>query len=99
MEIRIASSAKKELKEIEEYISQDNPTKAKEVVNEIVKSFRTIQKFPNCGTLLSNKIACDKNFRYIIKYSYAIIYKLNSEYISVNRILHLKRDFSAIDFN
>ena len=88
-----------DIEEIKDYIATDSEVNAQEVVNKIWNSIEQIEIFPNSGNLLENRINRKTNCRYALVYSYAIVYEVQGEQILIKTVLHLKRDFSAIDFN
>ncbi|MBQ8749338.1 MAG: type II toxin-antitoxin system RelE/ParE family toxin [Clostridia bacterium] len=99
MKFRIAKQVFEDIEEIVNYISIDSASNAQKVLNEIWNSIEQIECFPHSGSLLSNKIECKNSFRYVVKYSYAVIYKLLDDEIIISAVLHLKRDFNLMDFN
>ncbi|MGN1227435.1 MAG: type II toxin-antitoxin system RelE/ParE family toxin [Christensenellales bacterium] len=91
------NKVKYDLLKIKEYISQDSIKNAEKVISEIVSSFENIKMFPNSGNNLSSKIECDNKFKYTIEYSYATIYKIEGDVITILTVMHLKRNFSLLD--
>lgn len=88
-----------DLNDIKQYISKDNPEQANKVISENISDIERLQEFPEIGSHLNNKIHINAKYRYIITYSYATIYYLDNSNIYVITVLHLKRDFSAINFD
>lgn len=99
MQIFINPQVFDDLTDIKSYISYDSEIQAQKVVSEILRAVETLADFPQSGALLSNKVRCDKKYRYLIRHSYAIVYKQEKDSVVVVTVLHLKRDFSHIDFN
>lgn len=87
-----------DLLDIKEYIALDSEVEAVKVVSKILGDMERIGEFPDSGTLLSNKVRCDSRYRYIITYSYATIYRVESDAVYVTNVLHLARDFNALKF-
>lgn len=88
-----------DIEDIKDYIATDSEVNAQEVVNKIWNSIEQIEVFPNSGNFLGNRINKKTNCRYILVYSYAIVYEVQKEQVLIKTVLHLKRDFSAIDFS
>jgi len=99
--LRINAIAQKDLFDIKEYITQefDNPTSATKVVSKIIESYETLRKFPMLGGELSNKIDVSTNYRYLVSGNCIVFYKVDSEYVSIYRILDARRDYIKILFN
>ena len=87
-----------DLEDIREYIALDSIEQADKVIRQIVTDIERLQDFPDIGTRLCNKIHIDAKYRYLMTYSYATIYYTDEDNIFVTTVLHLSRDFSAIDF-
>lgn len=87
-----------DLLDIKEYIAIDSEEEAAKVVSKILNDMERISDFPDSGNLLSNKVRCDARYRYIITYSYATIYRVESDAVYITNVLHLARDFNALKF-
>ncbi len=87
-----------DLIDIKASIAEDNPEQADKVVARILHDMERLIDFPESGNKLSNKIRIKVKYRYIITYSYATIYYVDSDSVIVTTVLHLARDFSAIKF-
>ena len=87
-----------DLEDIREYIALDSEEQADKVIRRILSDIERLQEFPNIGTRLCNKVHIDAKYRYLITYSYATVYYTDTENVYVTTVLHLARDFSAIDF-
>jgi toxin ParE1/3/4 len=55
MKLRINPLVAEDLKNIKEYIAEDNPDMALKTVQEIYSQFENIQRFPNIGSELGEK--------------------------------------------
>ncbi len=87
-----------DLIDIKASIAEDSPEQADKVVAQILHDMERLIDFPDSGNKLSNKIRIKVKYRYIITYSYATIYYVDSDAVIVTTVLHLARDFSAIKF-
>jgi addiction module RelE/StbE family toxin len=88
-----------DLLDIKNYISEDSPEEAVKVVSRILDDIERLKDFPESGAKLSYKINLDVKYRYIITYSYATIYYIEGEEVIVTTVLHLARDFSALQWD
>ena len=87
-----------DLVDIKASIAEDSPEQADKVVAQILHDMERLIDFPESGNKLSNKIHIEVKYRYIITYSYATIYYVDSDSVIATTVLHLARDFSAIKF-
>jgi addiction module RelE/StbE family toxin len=93
--------AQKDLLEIKDYIAEelDNPASALKVISKILESMINLKKFPMLGSDLSPKIYISTDYRYLISGNYIVFYRIENQYISVDRILYGKRDYLKIIFS
>ncbi len=98
--IRINPLALQDLIDIKEYITKklDNPDAAVRIVQKIVGSYEKLKDFPEMGVSLNSKIDIPTDYRFLVSNEYIIFYKLEGEYISVHRVLNVKRDYLRILF-
>ena len=72
--------------EIAEYIAQDSPTSAQKWVESIFQVVERLEKFPKSGRIVPEVMQDD--FREIIHGNYRIIYRLQSESVSILTVRH-----------
>lgn len=96
VQIRINPVAANDLKEIKEYISLDNPEAASEIVREIILKIESLIDFPEMGSLITQKINLKSKYRYVICGQFQIFYVHEKGVISIQRILHGKRDIMTL---
>ncbi|MCM1546616.1 MAG: type II toxin-antitoxin system RelE/ParE family toxin [Clostridiales bacterium] len=97
-ELKINPQVYDDLLDIKASIAEDSPEQAEKVVAHILHDLERLKDFPESGNRLSNKISFNVKYRYIITYSYASVYYIESDAVIVTTVLHLARDFSAINF-
>ncbi|MEI8390418.1 MAG: type II toxin-antitoxin system RelE/ParE family toxin [bacterium] len=90
MELILTERAYKDLAEIKEYISLDNPTAAKELLSDFEKALDNLALMPKIGHI--NQTLTNKNVRFLNVKKYVIIYKINDDNIAVIRISSTYRD-------
>lgn len=86
-----------DLIDIKNYISKESTQEADKVVNTILKDIERLKDFPESGARLANKLLVEVKYRYIITYSYATIYYINTENIIIVSVIHMARDFSGLE--
>jgi len=97
--IRINPVAISDVQEIKVYIAEDSPEAAKKIGNLIFTKIEKLADFPNMGASLSSKINIKTDYRYLVCGVYLIFYKIEGEFISVNRVLNGMRDYLSILFS
>jgi toxin ParE1/3/4 len=83
--------AKKSLKSIFYFISEDSNYYAKEVVDTIVGKSDYLQEFPDIGRIVPELNT--KNIRELIVYSYRLIYEIVGTDIHILALIHGKQKF------
>lgn len=84
--------AKKDLRQIHDYIAEDSRFYAKKVINEIVEKSESLNDFPQIGRVVPE--IEDPNIRELFIYSYRLIYETLPENLTILAIVHSKRDFN-----
>ncbi len=94
--IRINPIATCDLQEIKNYISEDSIEAATKTVKDIIEKIEGLIDFPEMGTMLMYKIKLKSKYRYIICDQYIMFYIYENNIISIQRILHGKRDYMSL---
>ena len=97
MILKINPQVYDDLEDIKNYIAEDSISEAEKVVSNILSDIEKLEDFPEIGAYLGNKITCSLKYRYIITHSYATIYSIENNEVIVLTVLHLARDFSALN--
>lgn len=98
MKVIFAKQFYADIVDIKNYISKDSEMNALNVVNKIWEAVERIENFPNSGIMLNDRISEETNCRYMIIYSYAIVYEVVNDEILMKAVIHLKIDFNKIKF-
>ncbi len=90
-----------DLEEIKKYITDElcNEKAALNTVNAIMKSIRRLENFANIGSLLSEYVKFNTDFRYLTCGNYMVFYKHIDNEVYIVRILYGKRNYLNILFN
>ncbi|MFA6941950.1 MAG: type II toxin-antitoxin system RelE/ParE family toxin [Clostridiaceae bacterium] len=94
--IRINPVATADLQEVKTFIAEDNMDAATKVVKEIIKKIESLAELPETGAKLMYKIGFKGKCRYVICGQYLIFYIYEDNIVSIQRILHGKRDYMAL---
>ena len=96
LKLRINPIVVKDLKEIREYIAEDNKEYAARTVQEIYNKFENLQMFPGIGAELSKIVSFQTDYKYAVWEDYVIIYKVGEEYVEIHRVVNRYRDITKI---
>lgn len=76
MKLRINPFVVTDLKEICDYIAEDNADNAARAIEKIYEKFESIQLFPNIGADLLRRVGFRTDYKYTVWNDYVIIYKI-----------------------
>lgn len=96
MKLRINSLVVTDLKDIRDFIAEDNVEKAMETVDEIYGKFENIQLFPGMGADLSKRVNFRTEYKYVVWNDYVIIYKVGKEFVEIYRVVNRYQDITRI---
>lgn len=96
MKLRINPLVVKDLKEIRDYIAEDNPDKAHETIDNIYKTFENVQQFPSIGADLSKRVSFKTEYKYVVWENYIMLYKIGKEYVEIYRVVNRFQDITRI---
>ena len=96
MKLRINPLVVTDLKAIRDYIAEDNPAKATEIINTIYAKFENIQLFPGIGTDLSKRVSFRTDYKYAVWKDYVIVYNVGNEYVEIYRVINRYQDVTRI---
>ena len=96
MKLRINPLVVTDLKDIRDFIAEDNVEKAVETVNEIYGKFENIQLFPGMGADLSKRVNFRTEYKYVVWNDYVILYKAGKEFVEIYRVVNRYQDITRI---
>lgn len=96
LKLRINPLVATDLREIRDYIAEDNPQKATEIIEELCGKFEKVQMFPGIGTDLSKRVHFRTNYKYVVWNNYVIIYRVDEEYVEIYRVINRYQDITRI---
>lgn len=97
--IRLNPLADNDLMEIKASISEDSEAGAIMIMGEILARMESLADFPEQGSPLAPSIGQHSSNRYLLCERYLIFYTYENEIVSVQRVLHARRDYLTILFN
>lgn len=96
MKLRINPLVIADLKDICNFIAEDNPQKAAETIEKIYGKFENIQLFPGIGAELSKRVSFRTEYKYAVWNDYVIIYKIGKEFVEIYRVVNRYQDITRI---
>ena len=96
LKLRITPIVAKDLKNIRDYIAEDNEEYAAKTRKEIYGKFENLQMFPGMGADLFKRVSFRTDYKYAIWEEYVIIYKVGSEYVEIYRVINRYKDITRI---
>lgn len=90
MEYKISIQAKRDIREITDYIKVDSYAAAIKQKDKLLNKIRFLCKFPHAGRERDELMP---NYLSIVEGNYIIFYTIDS-YINIARVFHSSRDFS-----
>jgi toxin ParE1/3/4 len=88
VQLKWTSKARRDLSNVEEYIAQDNPTAAIDVVVKIIAAAETLAHFPETGRPGRVPDTCELVISGI---PYIVPYRLNNSIVVILRVYHTSR--------
>ena len=96
LKLRINPIVAKDLKNIRNFIAEDDEEYAAKTIKEIYGKFENLQMFPGIGPDLSKRVGFRTDYKYTIWEDYVIIYKMGNEYVEIYRVLNRYQDITRI---
>lgn len=96
MKLRINPLVEEDLKNIKEYIAEDNEEMAVKTIQEIYTRIENIQQFPYMGADLSKRVSFRTDYKYTIYGNYVVLYRIRAEYVEIYRVVNRYQDITQI---
>ena len=96
MKLRINPLVAEDLKNIKEYIAEDNEEMAVKTIQEIYAQIENIHQFPYIGADLSKRVSFWTDYKYAISGNYVVLYKIGNEYVEIYRVVNRYQDITQI---
>ena len=96
MKLRINPIVAEDLKNIKEYIAEDNEEMAVKTIQEIYARIENIQQFPYMRAALAKRVSFRTDYKYVICGNYVVLYKIGEEYVEIYRVVNRYQDITQI---
>jgi toxin ParE1/3/4 len=99
--IRYSAAAVQDLEEIGDYIANTlkSPIAALNTLNKIQDAVDKLAHFPFIGSLLSNVVKMETDYRFLVCENYIVFYRTYTDSVFISRVLYGKRDYMNILFD
>lgn len=94
MTITWSPTAKTKIREILEYVAEDNPDAALRLIDQFEDKVEKLKDNPESGRVLP-ELRNDNIRELVVHKQYGIIYELNYDTIEILTVRHFRRDFSS----
>jgi toxin ParE1/3/4 len=91
----VSPEARADLRQIEEYIGEDNPKAAVDFVARLTARFDYLVTFPGMGR---KRDEIRPGYRSVTEGEYIIVYRLRTDGVEILHVVHGKQDISQIVF-
>jgi toxin ParE1/3/4 len=92
MRVLLTEDADADLLQIHTYIAERNPAAALSLAHEFEQKFVSLSRFPFIGR---ERPSLSKNIRSVVAGNYVIFYRIESDRVTIVRILHGRRDIDV----
>lgn len=96
LKLRINPIVAEDLKDIRDFIAEEDEEYAAKTMKEIYQRFENLQMFPGLGADLSKRVSFRTDYRYATWENYVIIYKASNEYVEIYRVINRYQDITRI---
>ena len=96
MQLRINPIVAEDLKNIREYIAEDNEEMAVKTIQEIYARIENIQQFPYIGVDLSKRVSFKTDYKYVVWKDYVVLYQVGKEVVEIYRVVNRYRDITKV---
>ena len=96
MKLRINPLVAEDLKNIKEYIAEDNEEMAVKTIQEIYTQFENMRQFPYMGADLSKRVSFRTDYKCTICGNYVVLYKIGKGYVEIYRVVNRYQDITQV---
>lgn len=96
LKLRINPIVAEDLRNIKEYITEDNEEMAVKTIQEIYTRIEHIQEFPYMGADLFKRVSFQTDYKYVVCGNYVVLYKVGQMYIEIYRVINRYQDITQI---
>ena len=94
LKLRINPIVVRDLKNIRDYIAEDNEEYATKTIKELYGKFENLQMFPGMGSDLSKRVSFRTDYKYAVWEDYVIIYKVGDKDVEIYRVVNRYQDIT-----
>jgi plasmid stabilization system protein ParE len=94
--VRVLKRAERDLVELRSYLAREAPDSAGRVVGELLDAIESLARWPERGARPRDELLRRRGFRFLVRRSYLIFFKVSGRSIWVYRVLHGRRAWSRL---
>jgi plasmid stabilization system protein ParE len=94
--VRVLQRAERDLVEIRSYLNREAPDSAGRVVTELLDAIESLARWPERGARPRDEHLHRRGFRFLVRQTYLIFFKLSGHSVWVYRVLHRSRAWSRL---
>ena len=100
MKLRYTPEALRDLQEIKRYIKGElhNPAAANRITKAILDGCAQLKQLPEMGVSIGAKTGYETDLRMLVVESYIALYRIDTEAVSIGRIINARQDYIRILF-
>jgi addiction module RelE/StbE family toxin len=95
-QVEYLPSAEQDLTDIFEYVLNDSPLAAIQLIEQIDNSVSKLEDFPYMGSTTNDTRLTYLGYRILIVESYLVFYAVIGDLVEIRRILHSKRKYDFL---
>jgi len=92
----VLKRAERDLVELRSYLAREAPDSAGRVVGELLDAIESLARWPERGARPRDELLRRRGFRFLVRRSYLIFFKVSGRSIWVYRVLHGRRAWSRL---
>ncbi len=94
--VRVLKRAERDLVEVRHYLDREAPDSAGTVVADLLDAIEGLARSPERGARPRDERLRRRGFRFLVRQSYLIFFKVERSRVWVYRVLHGKREWSRL---
>lgn len=100
MKLRYTPEALRDLQEIKRYIKSElhNASAANRIAKAILDGCSQLKQFPEIGPSIEAKTGYETDLRMLVIAHYIALYRIDTDTVSVGRVIHARQDYLRILF-
>ena len=95
-EVRIYSSAQKDIQDIKKYLEQVLFTSEKNLLNQFYKEIELLEDFPEMHPFVNDDYLSSLGYRFFPVGNYLVFYIVKENIVQIHRVIYGRRDYKKL---